>query len=124
MIHLDTNFLIGAVASPSLVAARLLPWLTQGEKFATSAIAWTEFLNGPVTARQQRDALAMIEDRIIPFGILEAEIASRLFNQTGRKRGSQPDCFIAATAISASALLATENQKDFFPFVTGGLSLA
>ncbi len=35
-----------------------------------------------------------------------------------------PDCFIAATAISNQAALATQNQKHFAPFVSAGLSLA
>jgi predicted nucleic acid-binding protein len=124
VIHLDTNFIIGAITTPSLVDDRFLPWLAGGEKFAVSAIAWCEFLHGPVTAAQRRDAFEMIEERVIPFGMAEAEIASKLFNKTGRRRGSQPDCFIAATAISSAALLATQNRKDFLPFLPHGLRLA
>jgi predicted nucleic acid-binding protein len=47
----------------------------------------------------------------------------QLFNQTGRRRGSRFDCLIAATAIAADADFATENQKDFAPFVAHGLKL-
>ena len=124
MIHLDTNCLIGLVTSPSQIKPRLLLWLKAGEEFAISAVVWSEFLNGPVTAQEISEADGMIAGRIVPFGVSEAEIASRLFNQSGRKRGSQPDCFIAATAICARAPLATLDRKDFAPFIGAGLQLA
>jgi len=124
MIHLDTNCMIGLVENQTLLQPRAHAWFRAGEKFAMSAIAWSEFLNGPATSQQIADATGMLETRIIPFGRLEAELAARLFNRTGRKRGSQPDCFIAATAICARVPLATLNQKDFLPFVAAGLSLA
>jgi predicted nucleic acid-binding protein len=66
----------------------------------------------------------LIQGRIIPFGRAETEVASTLFNRSGRKRGSRPDCFIAATAICLNAPLATFDQKDFAAFVPFGLCLA
>jgi predicted nucleic acid-binding protein len=124
MIHLDTTCLIRLVTNQSSPQPEILAWLNSGKRFAVSAIAWSEFLNGPVTTKQVRDAFGMIEARIIPFGVAEAEIASKLFNQNGRKRGSQPDCFIAATAIRSATPLATLNSKDFALFVPAGLRLA
>jgi len=124
MIHLDTNYLIGLVTSPSPLKPHLLTWLRAGEEFAISAVGWSEFLNGPVTPQEIADASGILAGRIIPFGVLEAEMASKLFNQTGRRRGSPPDCFIAATAICSRASLATQNRKDFAPFVAAGLRLA
>lgn len=53
-----------------------------------------------------------------------AEFASLLFNDTGRRSRSLPDCIIAATAILYSAKLATLNRADFEPFVAHGLKLA
>ena len=52
-----------------------------------------------------------------------AEEAARLFNLTGRRRGSHADCMIAASAIVAGAPLATLNAADFQPLVPFGLSL-
>ena len=49
MIHLDTNYLIGLLVKHSAVALEVDGWLAAGESLAASAIAWTEFLNGPVT---------------------------------------------------------------------------
>jgi predicted nucleic acid-binding protein len=123
MIHLDANILILAADRHSPVEDLLETLLQQGEAFAASSIAWAEFLNGPVEPPQVRKMDNLIEGRIIPFGRPEAEIASSLFNATGRKRGSRPDCFIAATAICMRTRLATYNRKDFSPFVRLGLRL-
>jgi predicted nucleic acid-binding protein len=124
MIHLDTNYLIGLVTSPFTLKLQVLSWFNTGETLAISAIAWSEFLNGPVTSQQRRDAFGMVEGRIRAFDIREAEMAASLFNATGRKRATQTDCFIAATAVCAGMPLATLNRKDFTPFVTAGLRLA
>ena len=91
---------------------------------AASAIAWTEFLNGPVTPLEVRRAEAVLQSRIISFGQPEATLAAELFNRTGRRRGSKFDCLIAATAILAQAEVATIHQSDFKVFVPHGLKLA
>ncbi len=65
----------------------------------------------------------MVSERI-PFGEGEATLAARLFDDSGRRRGSLADCMIAATAIRAGAALATANPKDFRRFASAGLSLA
>ena len=124
MIHLDTNYLIGLPVKGSAVAREVDGWLAAGESLAASAIAWTEFLNGPVTPLEVSWAEAVLQSRIIPFGQGEAALAAELFNQTGRRRGSRFDCLIAATAIRAQAEIATVNQSDFKVFVAHGLKLA
>ncbi|MCE0482739.1 MAG: PIN domain-containing protein [Methylacidiphilales bacterium] len=124
MIHLDANFLIGALRRDSPAVVHLENWFRQGESLATSSIAWAEFLNGPVRPDQIEHLEYLIQGNIIAFGRREAEISSRLINQTGRKRGMQPDCFIAATAICARARLATLNQRHFAPFASLGLQMA
>ena len=50
MIHLDTNYLIGLLIKGSHQALEVDGWLAAGESLAASAIVWTEFLNGPVSA--------------------------------------------------------------------------
>jgi predicted nucleic acid-binding protein len=124
MIHLDANFLIGSVNQHSPPAVLLRNWLRHGEFFAASAVAWAEFMHGPVRSDQIQQVEYLIQGNVVSFGRQEAEISSQLFNQTGRRRGSQPDCFIAATAICANARLATRNQKHFMPYVAAGLRLA
>src|ERR1017187_1760376 len=98
MIHLDANVLIGATQTNSAVQALLRTWLRQGETFAASALAWTEFLNGPLSPQNRQDGHFLIQGRVIAFGQLEAETAAWLFHLAGRKRGTRLDCLIAATA--------------------------
>jgi predicted nucleic acid-binding protein len=123
MIHLDTNYLIGLAVRGSSPAQNVDQWLTAGEPLAASALVWTEFLNGPVSADEIALVESVIEENLIPFEKRTAVLASQLFNQAGRRRGSRFDCLIAATAILADAALATENKKDFEPFVPFGLKL-
>jgi predicted nucleic acid-binding protein len=91
---------------------------------AASAIAWTEFLNGPVAPLDVMRVGSVLQSRIVAFGQPEAVLAADLFNKTGRRRGSRFDCLIAATAILAQAELATVNQSDFGVFQPQGLKLA
>ena len=124
MIHLDTNYLIGLLVKGSQQALEVDGWLAAGQPLAASAVAWTEFLNGPVTPTEISRAEAVLQSRIVPFGRSEAVLAAELFNKTGRRRGSRFDCLVAATAMVAQADVATVNQHDFQPFAAHGLRLA
>jgi predicted nucleic acid-binding protein len=124
MIHLDTNYFIGLLVKGSPEAGSVEGWLTAGHTLATSAICWTEFLNGPATALEVSRAEAVLQSLIIPFGKKEAALAADLFNKIGRRRGFRFDCLIAATAIIEQGEVATVNQSDFKLFVPHGLKLA
>ncbi len=123
MIHLDTSFLIHALSAGTPQDRKLRAWLAAGEPLGISAVAWTEFLCGPVEPAAL-DLVARIVSERFPFGEGEATLAARLFNDSGRRRGSLADCMIAATALRAGVALATENPKDFRRFAGAGLSLA
>jgi predicted nucleic acid-binding protein len=124
MIHLDTNYLIGLLVKGSPQALHVDGWLAAGQPLAAGAIAWTEFLNGPVSPLEVSRTEAVLQSRIVPFGRPEAVLAADLFNKTGRRRGSRFDCLIAATEMLAQAEIATVNQSDFNRFTAHGLKLA
>ena len=124
MIHLDTNYLIGLLVRGSREASDIDQWLVAGESIASSAIVWSEFLNGPVNASEITQVEMVLKSQIISFGKAEAALAADLFNKTGRRRGSRFDCLIAATAIVNQSRLATLNHADFKAFASNGLILA
>ena len=97
MVHLDTNFLIDALVPGSAQEEQMVGWLGAGETLGISAIAWDEFLCGPLSP--SAEALA-------------------------RRSKSNADCCIAAVAIRLQVPLATGNHDDFTPMVPHGLVLA
>lgn len=122
MIHLDTSFLIVALVRGSRQDRKLREWLRAGEPLGMSVIAWAEFLCGPVEGSHVELAVRVVPQRL-PFEEQDAAFAARLFNQSGRRRGSSADCMIAATALSREARLATSNPSDFDRFVATGLAV-
>ena len=123
MIHLDTSFLIGALVRGSREDGRLRDWMRASEPLGMSTIAWAEFLCGPVDETALSVATAVV-GRHTPFTEEMALIAARLFNSSGRRRGTMVDCMIAATALAEQAIVATSNPDDFDRFETFGLALA
>lgn len=123
MIHLDTNFLVDLVTVGSPGGAQIRAWLKAGKSVATSAVAWSEFCNGPLSKAQKDAAFAVLDQKITDFTWREAEEAARLFNLSGRRRGSHADCMIAAAAIVSGMPLATFNRADFERLVPFGLLL-
>jgi predicted nucleic acid-binding protein len=122
-LHLDTNLLIDLVTAGSPHIAVVRQWLKDGHKLGASAIAWSEFCNGPHSKEQKDAVFAILERRVSEFDWEQAEQASKLFHRTGRKRGSHADCMIAATAMAAGVPVATRNIVDFEKFVPYGLRL-
>jgi predicted nucleic acid-binding protein len=122
MIHLDTSFLIAVTVPGSAADAQLRAWANAGESFGVSAVAWAEYLCGPLDAAAEAIARQMFPQPE-PFLEADAVLAAQLFNKTGRRSRSMADCMIAAVAIRCSANLATANVADFKPFEPFGLKL-
>jgi predicted nucleic acid-binding protein len=98
-------------------------WITDGEALGISSIAWSEFLCGPLTSKDE--ALAqMLFNAPEPFLASDARKAAELFNATGRRSRSLADCQIAAVALRCGARMATGNMSDFISFQSHGLILA
>jgi predicted nucleic acid-binding protein len=121
VIHLDSNFLIGVLQSEQ-PRKQVQKWSTSGQYVNISSIGWAEFLSGPVTEAERIQARVLIDD-VEQFGERDAHVAADLFNQTGRRSRSLPDCMIAAIAIRCGAVLATVNLRDFERFEPFGLVL-
>lgn len=122
MIHLDTSFLIRAGARGTPEGRRLRNWLRAGKLVRISAVVWAEYLCGPVPAGAVEDAAELFGEPV-SFGAAEATLAARLFNASGRRRGTLADCMIAAIALNAGASLATSNARDFARLGEYGLVL-
>ena len=120
MIHLDTNYLVSLAVPTAPTTLRVIAWRTAGEPIGTSAMAWAEFMCGPLTPAAEAIAARLVGPAE-PVTAVDAVKAAELFNLAGRRRGSLADCLIAAVALRVGASLATENKADFFPFVAVGL---
>ena len=123
MIHLDTSFLIRALDPGSVEDRKLRDWIGAGQPLGMSAIAWAELLCGPLDFSDMELAADIVGQRR-DFTPEQAVTAARLFNESGRRRGSLVDCMIAATALADDASLATANVADFLRFGASGLELA
>ena len=100
----------------------MLSWLRARTQVGISCIAWTEFLCGPVEMNQVDLAARIIHDRV-PFVEEDADMAARLFNLSGGRRGTLIDCMIAAVALRIGASLATTNSEDFRRLQSAGLKV-
>jgi predicted nucleic acid-binding protein len=112
-LHLDTNCLIDLLFGNSKTRSILKAKLLAGWICSTSTLAWHEFVCGPLQSEQKQDIWDFLEGRVLPMDFEIAELAAEIFNKSGRKKGSKPDCIIAATAIYHNATLLTWNKKDF-----------
>lgn len=124
-LHLDANALVAVAEADSAFADHILDRVAAGVPLQASAIAWAEFQNGPpggLSAAADKAARLLVS-AIVPVTDRQAELAAKLFNATGRRSRSLPDCLVAACAILAKAPLVTVNRADFLPFVPHGLRL-
>ena len=122
MICLDTNYLIRGLIAGTAEAGQLINWIEAGESLVTPALAWLEFLCGPVTPSQVSTMRAFLST-VVAFDEPQALEAARLFNAVGRNRRLRVAAMIAGTAVSIHSSLATSNRADFEPFRAHGLQL-
>lgn len=61
MIHLDANYLVDALVSGSQAEAKIVNLMSAGEQLVMSAVAWGEFLCGPLTSPAESAARQSME---------------------------------------------------------------
>ena len=122
MTHLDTSFLVRALIPGTAEEAKLRKRVGEGEALVMSSVAWAEFLCGPLDIGDLRLAERFVERRQ-DFTPDQAVVAARLFNESGRRRGTFIDCMIAAAALVDGAAIATSNVADFSRFAAAGLKV-
>ncbi|MDB2310937.1 PIN domain-containing protein [Opitutales bacterium] len=120
---LDTNALIALSDPHHKMFQAIEASLRRGARASTCSVAWHEYVGGPLLDKDQARALRVIESRMIALERRNAEMATELYNATGRRRGSTADCLIASVAIDTKAELMTLNTSDFKLFVPCGLLL-
>lgn len=98
-------------------------WMSEGRTMHVSSMAWAEFLCGPVPRGVLPDIEAMVGTSL-PITAVDAALAARLFNATGRRTRSLGDCIIAAIAIRSGAEIATNDVTHFRRFAEFGLLIA
>jgi len=122
VIHCDTSFLIRAAVPRTSQSVALRQWVKERRSLAVSAIAWGEYLCGPVSDAERR-AYEELLGAPIAFVPAASEVAAHLFNVSGRRRGTFTDCLIAASAIVEGAEFVTVNTAHFVRMVPVGLRL-
>jgi predicted nucleic acid-binding protein len=112
--HLDTDFLIYALARAGAERRRLTSLVDQGADVQMSAVAWYEFARGPRTPEQLAVARSFFsEDGIVPFSEEIAAEAADVFRRLGSPRRRAADIAIGVTAARRGATLLSRNRRDF-----------
>ena len=70
-VHLDTNYIVGAVRKGSPQVAQIDAWEMAGVTLAVSTMAWAEFLCGPLTPGEV-DVTAGLLGRPLPITAADA----------------------------------------------------
>lgn len=112
--HIDTDFLVYALATSGPERMRLRAIAATDAVLEISAIAWYEFCRGPRTPEQIAVARAVFGDGgIVPFTEDLAEIAAEHFRRLGSPRRRAADIAVAVSALHRDAVLLTRNARDF-----------
>ena len=112
--HLDTDFLIHALARRGAPWRRLRALNDDDAELEISAIAWYEFARGPRSPEQLAVARTLFgEEGIVAFSETHAERSADAFRLLGSPRRRAADVAIAVTAMARGAILLTANTRDY-----------
>ena len=113
-VHLDTDFLVFALAAVGPERERLTVLAESDAEIQLSAVAWYEFTRGPRTPEQLAAARTFLaEDGIVAFAEDSATQAAEVFRRLGSPRRRAADIAVGVTAVEMDALLLTRKARDF-----------
>ena len=113
-VHLDTDFLVYALAAAGPERRRLIEIAESGRRIEISAVAWYEFSRGPRTPDQLATARAFFgDDGIVSFSEQLASASAEVFRRLGSPRRRAADIAIGVTASARDATLISRNARDF-----------
>lgn len=113
-LHLDTDFLIYALAEAGPERRRLEDAAGSDAAIQISAVAWYEFSRGPRTPEQLAVARSLFRDEgVVPFSEELAVLAAEAFRRLGSPRRRAADVAIGVTAAARGARLLIRNARDF-----------
>jgi predicted nucleic acid-binding protein len=102
----DTSALIDSLIGPKRSADRMREVLAAGERLLLLTLVLYEWWRGPWLEEQLTPRRAPFpRDQALPFGVAEANVASRLYEEVSRPRGGELDLAIAAHTIVRDAQL-------------------
>jgi predicted nucleic acid-binding protein len=114
MIVIDTSALIDSLVGPRRSAKTMRSLIEAGERLVLPTLVLYEWWRGPRLDEELAAQEALFPSQTsLPFGVEQAEVASRLYGLVTRPRGREVDLAIAAHAISRDATLWTLNTEDF-----------
>ena len=114
MVHLDTDFLVYALAVSGPEKRKLLEIAESGETIEISAVAWYEFSRAPRTPEQIATARGFFAgDGVIPLSEELAASAADTFRHLGSPRRRAADIAIGVTAAARDATLLSRYARDF-----------
>jgi predicted nucleic acid-binding protein len=114
VIVVDTSALIDSLTGPRRSASRMRALIEAGERLALPTLVLYEWWRGPRRPEELAAQQALFPDEAaLPFDVLQAEVAARLYRAASRARSRSVDLAIAAHAISRDAQLWTLSPDDF-----------
>ena len=114
MIIVDASALVDSLVGPKRSAARMRTLIEAGERLVLPTLVLYEWWRGPRVPQELAAQEALFpSESALPFGVQQAEAASRLYRLVKRPRGREVDLAIAAHAVSRDAALWTLNGSDF-----------
>jgi predicted nucleic acid-binding protein len=114
IIHIDTSALVDALTGPRRSLDTLIGLVEAEHRINISAPVLYEWLRGPRTRADLR-----IQEELMPswdvaiFGVVEAQLAAKLYTSVVKPRGREIDLAVAACALANRAALWTLNHEDF-----------